>query len=318
MDAVLGIDVGKADFHCALLVEERQWSNSFPNSAGGFERLASWLGNRKVSQIHACLESTGGWSEDLAAFLHGRGHAVSVVNPSTVKAFGQSELSRTKTDKADAALIARYCRALKPRLWEPPSPPQQRLQRLGRRRVALIEMRVQEVNRLQGPGIDVVRSSIEATIAFLDQQIADIESEVSMTIDQDPTLRGKRELLESIPGIGEGAATTLLGELPQLTEFRNGKALAAFVGLCPRQFRSGTSVAGSWLSKVGNAHVRRVLYWPAVTAMRCNPVLIAFAARLRSNGKRPKQIIAAAMRRLLVLAYGVLKSGRPFDAALHA
>lgn len=318
MDAVLGIDVGKADFHCALLVAERLRSNSFPNSAAGFEKLATWLENRKVFRVHACLESTGGWSEELGAFLHERGHAVSIVNPSTIKAFGQSELSRTKTDKADAALIARYCSAMKPRLWQPPSPSQRRLQRLGRRRVALIEMRVQESNRLQGPGVDEVRPSIEATIAFLDRQIAEIEAEISTTIDQDPTLRGKRELLESIPGIGKTVATTLLGELPQLTEFRSGKALAAFVGLCPRQFRSGTSVRASWLSKVGNAHVRRVLYMPAITAMRFNPVLRSFAVRLRANGKRPKQVVAAVMRRLLVLAYGVLKSAKPFDPAFTA
>jgi transposase len=318
MDAVLGIDVGKGEFHCALLVEGRLRSNSFPNSAAGFERLVTWLQNRKVAHVHVCLESTGGWSEELGAFLYERGHAVSIVNPSTIKAFGQSELSRTKTDKADAALIARYCSAMKPRLWEPPSPSQRRLQRLGRRRVALIEMRVQESNRLQAPGVEDVRSSIETTIAFLDRQIAEIDAEISTTIDQDPTLRGKRELLESIPGIGKTVAMTLLGELPQLTEFRSGKALAAFVGLCPRQFRSGSSVATSWLSKVGNVHVRRVLYWPAITAMRCNPVLKAFAARLRSNGKRPKQVIAAVMRRLLVLAYGVLKSARPFDPALNA
>jgi transposase len=318
MDAVLGIDVGKADFHCALLIEGQARSNSFPNSETGFERLAAWLRNRKIARVHACLEATGGWSEELGAFLYERGHAVSIVNPSTIKAFGQSELSRTKTDKADAALIARYCRAMNPRLWEPPSPAQRRLQRLGRRRTALLEMRVQESNRLQAPGVDEVRSSIETTVAFLDRQIAEIEADISKTIDQDPTLRGKRELLESIPSIGVRVATTLLGELPQLTEFRSGKALAAFVGLCPRQFRSGTSAASSWLSKVGNVHVRRVLYWPAITAMRCNPVLIAFAARLRANGKRPKQIIAAAMRRLLVLAYGVLKSGKPFNAAMHA
>lgn len=316
MNAVLGIDVGKADFHCALLVEGRSRANSFPNAKSGFEKLLGWLQNRGIVHVHACLEATGGWSEELAAFLHQRGHEVSVVNPSTIKAFGQSELSRTKTDKADAALIARYCSAMKPRLWTPPSPSQRRLQRLGRRRVALDEMRVQERNRLQGPGIDEVRSSIEATIAFLERQIQEIDAEITTVIDDDPTLRGKRELLESIPGIGERVATTLLGELPQLIEFRNGKALAAFVGLCPREFRSGTSVKASWLSKVGNAHVRRVLYMPAITAMRCNPVLSAFAARLRANGKRPKQIIAAVMRRMLVLAYGVLKSARPFDPTL--
>jgi transposase len=207
---------------------------------------------------------------------------------------------------------------MKPRLWAPASPAQQRLQRLARRRVALIEMRVQENNRLQGPGVEDVRSSIEATIAFFDEQIAAIESEIADTINQDPTLRGKRDLLESIPGIGERVASTLLGELSQLSEFRSGKAVAAFAGLCPREFRSGTSVAASWVSKVGNAHIRRVLYFPPITSMRCNPVLRVFAARLRAKGKRPKQIIVAVMRRLLVLAYGVLKSGVAFDPARTA
>jgi transposase len=308
----LGIDVGKADFHCSLLSDGQDRANSFPNSVRGFERLLQWLRNRKVERVHACMEATGGWSEELALFLHDHGHAVSVVNPMTVKAFGQSELSRTKTDKADAALIARYCRAMQPRLWEPPSPSQQRLQRLGRRRSALVEMRTQEHNRLEGPGVKEIRHSLEATIAFLDRQIAELDAEIASVIDDDPDLRNKRDLLESIPGIGERVSSTLLGELPHLTEFRNGKALAAFVGLCPREFRSGSSVKSSWLSRVGNSHVRRVLYMPALTAMRCNPILADFAARLRARGKHTKQVIAAVMRRMLVLAYGVLKSGRPF------
>ncbi len=310
----LGIDVGKADFHCALLSDGRSKPNSFPNSQKGFERLRSWLRNRGVERVHACLEATGGWSEEVALFLQEQGYAVSLVNPMAIKSFGQSELSRTKTDKADAALIARYCSAMQPRLWEPPSPSQRRLQRLGRRRTALVEMRTQEHNRLEGPGIVEVRDSLEKSIAFLERQIADIDREIASAIYDDPDLRNKRDLLESIPGIGERVASTLLGELPQITEFRNGKALAAFVGLCPREFRSGSSVSTSWLSKVGNPHVRRVLYMPAITAMRCNPILVDFSARLRARGKRPKQIIAAVMRRMLVIAYGVLKSGRPFNA----
>jgi len=175
-------------------------------------------------------------------------------------------------------------------------------------------MRTQEHNRLEGPGIAEVRDSLEKSIAFLESQIADIDREIASVISNDPDLRNKRDLLESIPGIGERFASTLLGELPQLTEFRNGKALAAFVGLCPREFRSGSSVSTSWLSKMGNPHVRRVLYMPAISAMRCNPILKDFSARLRARGKRTKQIIAAVMRRMLVLAYGVLKSGRPFIA----
>lgn len=316
VNAILGIDVGKSDFHCALLEEDQLRSNSFPNTPAGFKKFASWLRNRKVARVRACLESTGGWSEDLGEFLHEAGHVVSIANAAAIKAFGQSELSRTKTDKADAALIARYCRAMNPRVWSPPSPSERRLQHLERRRVALVEMRAQEINRLKSPGIDDVRSSLEATIAFLKKQIEAIESEINHTIDQDPTLREKRKLLESIPGIGETASMTLLGELPNILDFRSAKAVAAYVGLCPREFRSGTSVSKSWVSKAGNKHVRRMLYLPAVTAIRFNPAMTAFAERLRVRGKREKQIIVAVMRKLVVIAYTILKSAKPYQAAL--
>jgi transposase len=316
MAAVLGIDVGKADVHCCLIVDERSRTNSFPNTATGYDRLLSWLKNRGVDHVHVCLEATGGWSEELGTFLHDRGHDVSIVNPTMIKAFGQSVLSRTKTDKADAALIARYCATAKPRLWTPPSPSQRRLLQLGRRRASLDEMRVQEQNRLNGPGSTDVRQSLEGHIAFLGEQIVAIDTEIASVIDDDPTLRGRRDLLESIPGIGPRVAATILGELPRITEFRSGKALAAFAGLCPREFRSGTSVSVSWLSKVGNTSLRRVLFLPAMTAIRHNPLLSAWAEGLRVRGKRPKQIVVAAMRRLLILAYGVLKSGRPFEGAI--
>jgi transposase len=313
--AVLGIDVGKFEFHCALNVQGDVRSNHFPHTDAGFQRLHRWLKNRHVTRVHACLESTGGWSEELAADLHAHGHIVSIVNPLAIKSFGQSELSRTKTDKADAALIARFCLTMKPAPWEPPSPIQRRLQQLARRRVSLDDMRTQESNRLGAPGSDEVRASIEAMIGFLERQIAEIDEQIRSLINDDPTLRGRRDLLSSIPGIGERVAITILGELPNITEFRNAKALSAFVGLCPREFRSGRSVSAAWLSKIGNAHVRRILYMPAIAAMRCNPVLKAFAERLRLRGKRGKQIIVAVMRRLLVLAYGVLKTGRPFSSS---
>ena len=309
----LGIDVGKSDFHCSLLGGDREARNSFPNSSVGFSRLAKWLKNRDVVRVHACMESTGGWSEALAFFLVDGGHVVSVVNPLTVKAFGQSELSRTKTDRADASLIARYCRAMSPAPWTPPSENERKLQQLVRRRAGLEEMRVQEQNRLEAPLTEPVRDSISKSISFLEGQIKEIDAQIDSLIDDDPTLRERRRLLMTIPGIGDRVSSTLLGEIPHIQEFRNGKALAAFVGLCPRERRSGTSISSSWLSKVGNTAVRAVLYMPAITAMRWNPILSKWAINLRARGKRPKQIIAAVMRRLLVLAYGVLKSGRAFD-----
>lgn len=117
---------------------------------------------------------------------------VSIVNPLPIKSFGRSELSRTKTDSADAALIARFCAAMRPEPWHPPSPAQRRLQQLVRRRAALDEMRVQERNRLEAPGADDVKGSIEETIAFLGQQIKQVEDEIKSVIDEDPTLRASR------------------------------------------------------------------------------------------------------------------------------
>jgi transposase len=310
----LGVDIGKSDFHCALLISGAPVKrHSFPNSELGFTQLGRWLANRRVSHVHACLEATGGWSEDLAVFLHEHGHTVSVVNPLVIKAFGQSTLTRTKTDKADAELIARFCSTMQPEPWRAPSAAQRRLQQLTRRRSALSDMLVQEKNRLQGPAIEAIRSSLERTATFLERQIAEIDEEIRSFIDTDPTLREQRELLESIPGIGERTSTTILGEMPNIAEYRSGKAVAAFAGLCPRERRSGTSVSSSWLSKVGNHIIRRALYLPAIAALRYNPVLKVWAGELRARGKRGKQIIAAVMRRLLVIAYGVLKSRRPFE-----
>lgn len=113
---ILGIDVGKHEMHAVLLQNDRATSKSAPNSAAGFEQLRRWLRNRRVERVHACLEATGGWSEDLALALHEAGYIVSLVNPMRIKAFAKSEMLRTKTDRIDAALIARFCRTPAPEL----------------------------------------------------------------------------------------------------------------------------------------------------------------------------------------------------------
>lgn len=310
---VLGIDVGKLNFHCALIGADGKMNrNSFPNSQIGFKKLSNWLRNRRVDRVHACMEATGGWSDALATFLHENGHVVSVENALKIKAFAQTRLSRTKTDKADADLIADYCARMQPQPWTPPSRKARRIRQLSRRRLALMEMVTQENNRLQSPEVDATRVSIEATIAFLKEQISKIERELASEINDDPTLRAQSELLQSIPGIGERTSTTLLSELPDLAGFRSPKALAAFVGLCPRLRYSGSSVAASWLSRAGNATVRGALYYPAMTAIIYNPVLKLWATQLRARGKSAKQVIAAVMRRLLIIAWGVVRSGQPF------
>jgi transposase len=309
---ILGIDIGKRDFQCELLGEKTA-SKKFENTVKGFAQLRAWLRNRKVKAVHACMEATGGWSEDLGAFLHDEGHVVSIVNPMQIRAFGQSELSRTKTDKADAGLIARFCKAMNPPPWEPPSAQERRLRQLVRRRVAVVEMRTKELLRLEAPGNENVRDSLVASIDFLAAEIKSLEKQIKAAIKDDPDLRGKSELIRSIGGFGPLASATVLSEAPHLDEFKSGKAFSAFAGLCPQERRSGTSVSSSFLTRIGNYNIRRVMYCVAVAAMRCNPVIRAFAQRLRDRGKKPLQIIVAVMRKMLVLAYGVVRSGERFD-----
>jgi len=309
---ILGIDVGKEFIDCELLADKLA-RKRVSNSIRGFEQLASWLRNRKVRKVHACMEATGGWSEELAFFLQEHGHVVSIVNPMQIRAFGQSELSRTKTDRADAALIARFCQAMRPAPWEPPTPAERRLRQLVRRRRALVEMRTQELNRLEAPGTENVQKSIRKLIATLDEEIDELEAEIKRTIDDDDDLKGKRDLIESIDGIGPTTSSTLLAETPHIEKFESAKALAAFAGVCPQLRQSGKSLSSSRTTKIGNRAIRKVLYMAALAALRSNPVIKAFGDRLRERGKRPMEVVVAAMRKLLVLVFGVLKTRRPFD-----
>ena len=261
--------------------------------------------------MHACLEATGGWSEDLALALHEAGHVVSLVNPMRIKAFAKSEMVRTKTDRIDAALIAPFCHTRAPEPWAPPAPEIRTLQGLVRRYQSLVEMRTEEQNRLQAPLIaSVVKASIEATPAHQNHEIDRVEREINRLFDHYPPLRRQRELLTSIPGIGQTTAARILGEMPNIAEFCDVKAVAAYAGLSPRHYESGSIRWPSRIAKTGNGSLRTALYFPATSAMRYDPLLRRFADRVRERGKSSMTIIAAVMRKLLTLAYGALKSGR--------
>ena len=314
----LGIDVGKRELHACLLQGDRSTAKSVPNSSTGIAQLQTWLKNRKAQQIHVCLEATGGWSEDVAIALADAGHIVSLVNPARIKAFAQSEMLRTKTDKIDATTIARFCRMHSPERWTAPSPEVRALQGLVRRYQNLVHMRTEEQNRLQAPIITPsVKESIEAILTDLNREIKRVEREIAELFYKQP-LRQQRDLFISIPGIGDTTAARILGEMPNITEFRNVKAVAAYAGLSPRHYESGSIRKPSSIARTGNSELRSALYFPAIIAMRFNPSIQSFAERLRQRGKPNKSIITAVMRKLLTLAYGVLKSGRSFDPAYAA
>jgi transposase len=287
----------------------------FDNHAAGFDQLAGWLKQQGVTQVHACLEATGRYGNALAGCLHQSGHKVSVVNPARIKKYAASQMRRNKTDKADAAIIADFCRTQSLRLWQPPAAHHQELQALVRYLASLQATYRSEANRLAAqPPASTVCSRLESHLAFLDLQIKALRGDIQACIDSHPDLHQQYRLLISIPGIGALSAARFLAEVPDVTIFDSPRQLAAYVGLTPACHVSGSSVhLPAHLVKTGNTSLRRDLYFPAIVAKQHNPLLHAFALRLAARGLAPKAIVAAVMRKLIHLAYAVLKHQRPFD-----
>jgi transposase len=311
---ILGIDVSKSKFDVALLLPNGKRKNKkFSNHRDGFDELQAWLEQFDVSSLHACLEATNTYGHALAEFLFDSGYSVSMVNPARIKGFAQGELLRTKTDKQDASLIARFCLAMSPSLWAPEPRKVRELKALVRRLDALIEMRQQEVNRLDVAD-DVIKEEISGHIDLLGERILQVREQIQKHIDDDPGLSEQRELLLSIPGIGEKTVATLLSYFADIDHFSSAKQLASFIGVTPREIQSGTSINRyGRMSKVGPAALRKALFFPAMVAIRHNPAIQVFSQRLSEAGKCKMVIIGAAMRKLVHIIYGVLKNKTPFS-----
>jgi len=313
LSVVLGIDLAKQKFDAALLVDGKTKHKTCKNSAEGFKTLTLWLEKQGVEKVHICMEATGSYGEDLAVYLHDAGHIVSVVNPARIKGFAQSELIRTKTDKMDAALIARFCLAMKPKEWTPPLQEIRSLKALVRRVDSLIDMRSQEKNRIS-TAHESVTSLIKEHIAYLDQEIEKIRRQIADLIGRNPHLKERETLLNSIPALGKATIPILLAELDDLDKFNHVREMVASIGLAPREKLSGSSIKGKpRLSKIGHARLRKALYMPALVSIQCNPGMIAFYNRLKDKGKNGKVIVCAIMRKLVHVIFGVLKSGKKYD-----
>lgn len=310
----LGVDIAKRNFAVALLRDGKFKNKTFANTPQGFQALADWLSKLDAGHVHVGLEATSTYGEALSEWLFAAGHRVSVINPAQIKAFGVSLGTRNKTDPDDARVIARFVQAQSPPTWTPPPPDVRQLREMIRRLDAVMGMREQENNRLETVVDPTVRRGIQEHIAFLDAQIQRLRDDIDDHIDRNPGVREQHALIQSIPGIGSLTASRMIGLLPPLAGFGSARQLAAYVGLTPARRESGHSIRGrSALSKRGPADVRKALYMPALVARHRNPIIQAFCQRLALAGKTPMQQIGAAMRKLLHLIFGVVKSGRPFD-----
>lgn len=305
---VLGIDISKADFHGCLIQGQRLTKHSFPNVPAGYRQVRRWLRNRGCTKVHACMEATGAYWEGLATALYDAGVAVSVVNPNRTVHFARSQLRRTKTDLADAEMIAQFCKTQKPDRWTPP--PQEILELRG-----LLSYRAQLLGdrvRLEQMASQIHLSKELAKLHVkqlktLQQSLAAVERQLNAFVKAHDVLKRQVDKLTAVAGIGLLTAVAIVAKLP-VERLRDGKAAAAYVGVTPRERQSGTSLHGKpRICKTGNGGLRRDLYMPAAVAMRHNAILRAFAERLRERGKPAKLVLIAVMRKLVVLAYMILK-----------
>jgi len=312
----VGLDISKSNFHAAILktLDTKPLVKAFNNNESGFAELLSWLQSQGIHQSGVCLEATSTYGHSVARFLHQHDYRVSIVNPLRIKGFGQSQLSRTKNDRADAGLIARYGAMNAPSQWLPPSAQQAAMQQYERQWQAMGQMIEQERNRLETitePGVIQV---IQDHIDYIKTQQQHLLEQIESLMITDPILKTDLKLVQSIPGIGQQTALLLLAELGDVRAFGSARQIAAFAGLTPQEHSSGSSINGKpRLCKIGSSRLRFLLFMPALVALRFNPPIRAMRERLLAAGKAKMQIVGAAMHKLLRLVYGVISSGKPFD-----
>jgi transposase len=314
----LGIDVGKKDLFCHIIGLHQAYSERFDNSPAGIKLLIKWLQKlAKPAYLSACLEQTGHYGDAIAVALHDMQIAgLFLVNPQRIKAYGMQKLRRNKSDTADAKLIARFLKAehLELRPWQPRSDTQQQITAFSRYADSLTQDTARLKTMLESQTEKLAVASIKRRIKLQENETLALRKKIKELIKSDAELHIKSALIKSIPGLGDIATQIVIAELPDLTQFDDARQLAAWAGLTPRHFESGTSgKTRTPITKIGSAHLRRGLFMPAMTARVNNPLLKTFGDRLIANGKKPKQVIIAIMRKLLHQIYGILKSGQPYN-----
>ena len=302
----IGMDVSKATLDiCASDGETWQAANDDGTMEAHCDRIVA----RHPTLI--VLEATGGYELRAAAALAAAGLPVAVVNPRHVRSYARSVGQLAKTDRIDARILARFAAAVQPEARPLPDADTREIEALITRRRQLVSMITAEENRLHAAP-SITRKEIKTHIAWLRRQLAKINETIDDSVRHSPIWRGKDDLLQSVPGIGNATARTLLAMLPELGTLKE-KQIAALVGVAPLNQDSGT-FRGRRRVYGGRARVRSALYMAALVASRYNPVLKAFYARLRTAGKPAKVALVACMHKLLTIANAIIRDGRPWDA----
>jgi transposase len=316
-----GIDVSAATLAVAVIepdqpVQQRQFSNC----SSGHKALIGWLGKGKA-RVRVSLEATGIYSLDLALALNAAPHIeLAVLNPKMVNRFAQT-LRRSKTDPADAQVLAEYSLRMPFLAWTPPSLSGLRLRAVSRHIAALVAQHTRERNRLQAAQSsravpNCVLQDLKRSLASLTRRIEKMRRAAMELIRAGAEIEQRFQLLIGIPGIAQTSALDILGELALLSPHLTARQWVAHSGLDPTHQHSGTSVhKRSRISRAGNRHLRRALYMPALSAVRWDPHMKAFYEALQQRHKAKLQAIIAVARKLLHAIYGIFRSRTPYDGS---
>ena len=314
----IGIDVAAKTLDVAVFAGDGQTMTlpTVDNTPKGWRALARCLTARGDQRIHwVCLEATGRYSHGVAASLLKHGFRVSLLDPRAVKDYGKSQMQRNKTDAADALLIARFgahqaqFKRLRP--YVPNTPAQQRLHEHVQLMQTFQSDYQAHLNRLAGLTNQAAIKKLKRVMAALQKQLTTIDAEMTALCEEAPEFARQTELLKSIPGVAAKTVMVLLDE--KVDQHTDVRALAAMHSLSPAQEQSGTSLNRSRLSSRGRRALRTALYHPTMSAMQHNPLVRAFADRLRGRGITGKKLVCACMHKQLRIIFGVLKNGQPFN-----
>lgn len=305
--AFVGIDVSKDSLDVAFLPQGKPLKVDYTTK--GLSQLA-----HRLPAAGSCLiviEATGGYQRRVVAELLNAGHQVAVVNPRQVRDFAKGLGILAKTDRIDAAVMARFGQDVKPRTMAKASEKQAELAELVTRRRQLVELRTAEKNRLEHPQSKMVRKSVQQVIDHLTKQITRLEKDILALVESHDEFHGHGAVLASAPGVGTITVASMLAELPEIGTL-NRQQISALVGVAPFNHDSG-KLKGKRAIRGGRKDLRNVLYMAALSAMRSNPVIRQFANRLKANGKPFKVVITACMRKLLVILNTMVKTNTHWD-----
>jgi transposase len=305
----VGIDISKAKLDVSI-GEGKPFVVA--RTAEGVAELLAKLAPLQPALV--VMEATGGLETMVAAALASAKIPLVVINPKRARAFAQAEGVLAKTDAIDAQLLAMFGRKINPEPRPLPDETVRELDGLLDRRRQLIGMRVMEQSRIDSARGETVLGDVKAHIQWLNERIEQIDEEMNRMIQSSPVWKAQDDLLRSVPGIGPVLSRTLLAGVPELGTV-GGRTISALVGLAPIPDDSGIRKGRRHIVG-GRAAVRSVLFMAAHAASKHNPALKPFADRLKATGKRPKVVLVAVARKLLVIANAILKSGEPWDAKL--